>query len=151
MISSTRAVSWRRDLKTRYFHPMCPSGLPSGCLRHRGEHGESTGSTRSAGSTLARVKPVPISVSVSRLPRKRPCGTRLELGFKLQPGERAELIAATVTRDGSRSEPLSPVAVEATAAKSIKKAIGMLISVRSGRKFKARDHLERIMMRTALT
>ena len=25
MISSTRAVSWRRDLKTRYFHPMCPS------------------------------------------------------------------------------------------------------------------------------
>ena len=88
---------------------------------------------------------MPISVSVSRLPRKRPCGTRLKLGFKLQPGERAELIAATVTRDGSRSEPLSPVAVEATAAKSIKKAIGMLISVRSGRKFKARDHLERIM------
>ena len=94
---------------------------------------------------------MPISVSVSRLQQKRPCGTRLELGFKLQPGERAEPIAATVTRDGSRSEPLSPVAVEATAAKSIKKAIGMLISVRSGRKFKARDHLERIMMRTALT
>ena len=46
---------------------------------------------------------------------------------------------------------MCPVAVEATAAKSIKKAIGMLISVRSGRKFKARDHLERIMMRTALT
>ena len=95
---------------------------------------------------------MPISVSVSRLPRKRPCGTRLELfKFYIQPGERAELIAATVTRDGSRSEPLSPVAVEATAAKSIKKAIGMLISVRSGRKFKSRDHLERIMMRTALT
>ena len=90
---------------------------------------------------------MPISVSVSWLPQKRPCGTRLELGFKA----RAEPIAATVTRDGSRSEPLSPVAVEATAAKSIKKAIGMLISVRSGRKFKARDHLERIMMRTALT
>ena len=85
---------------------------------------------------------MPISVSVSLLPRKRPCGTWLELGFKLQPGKRAELIAATVNRDGSRSEPLSPVAVEATAAKSIKKAIGMLISVRSGRKFKARDHLE---------
>ena len=66
-----------------------------------------------------------ISVSVSRLPRKRPCGTRLELGFKLQPGERAEPIAATVTRDGSRSEPLNPVAIEATAAKPIKKAIGM--------------------------
>ena len=94
---------------------------------------------------------MPRSVSVSRLPRKRPCGTRLKLGFKLQPGERAELIAATVTRDGSRSEPLILVAVEVTAAKSIKKAIGMLISVRSGRKFKARDHLERIMMRTALT
>ena len=97
---------------------------------------------------------MPISVSVSWLLRKRPCVTGLELGFKLQglqPGERAELIAATVTRDGSRSEPLSPVAVEATAAKSIKKAIGMLISVRSGRKFKARDHLECIMMRMALT
>ena len=95
---------------------------------------------------------MPISVSVSRLPRKRPCVTRLKLGIKLQPGERAELIAATVTRDGSRSEPLRIlVAVEVTAAKSIKKAIGMLISVRSGRKFKARDHLERIMMRTAPT
>ena len=125
-----------------------PAALP---LRNGGEHDGSTGSTLSAGSTLASVEPVPRSVSVSQLPQKRPCGTRLELGFKLQPGERAEPIAATVTRDGSRSEPLSPVAVEATAAKSIKKAIGMLISVRSGRKFKARDHLERIMMRTALT
>ena len=92
-----------------------PAALP---LRNGGEHDASTGSTRSAGSTLARTEPVPISVSVSRLPQKRPCGTRLELGFKLQPGERAEPIAATVTRDGSRSEQLSPVAVEATAAKS---------------------------------
>ena len=97
---------------------------------------------------------MPILVSVSRLPRKRPCGTRLKLGFKYSSynpaSERSSFIAATVTRDGSRSEPLSPVAVEATAAKSIKKAIGMLISARSCRKFKARDHLERIMMRTAL-
>ena len=77
MISAPRAVSWRRDLKTHDFDPTnmpLPAALP---LRNGVEHDGSTGSTRSAGSTLAREEPVPISFSVSRLPQKRPCGTHV--------------------------------------------------------------------------
>ena len=151
MISAKRAVSWRRELKTHDFDPTCPFQLPYRCatavnmMRAPEAHGARSGRGRGR---------------KRRADHERSAGCRrsglaadesTSASSYIQPGERAELIAATVDRDGSRSEPQSSVDVEATASKPTETAFGVLFFLISDRIFKARAHLGRIMKRTPLT